>query len=78
MQLFFLHCKIYFKTLWQSLALFLKQPSQLLFFPLTQKLQVFLVLTLLAAGTYLNTLGHQMAYDDLAVIKTNEFVLSFI
>jgi tetratricopeptide (TPR) repeat protein len=75
MQLFFLHSKLYFKTLWQSLALFLKHPSQLLFFPLTQKLQVFLVLTLLAAGTYLNTLGHQMAYDDEQVIRKNEFVL---
>jgi len=75
MQLFILHCKIYFKTLWQSLVLFLKQPSQLLFFPLTQKLQVFLILTLIAAGVYLNTLGHQMAYDDEQVIRKNEFVL---
>ena len=75
MQLFILHCKIYFKTLWQSLVIVLKQPSQLLFFPLTQKLQVFLVLTLLAAGVYLNTLGHQMAYDDEQVIRKNEFVL---
>jgi len=75
MQLFFLHCKIYFNTLWQSLVLFFKQPSNLVWFPLTQKLQVFLVLTLLAAGTYLNTLGHQMAYDDEQVIRKNEFVL---
>lgn len=75
MQLFILHCKIYFKTLWQSLVMFLKQPSQLLFFPLTQKLQVFLILTLIAAGVYLNTLGHQMAYDDEQVIRKNEFVL---
>ncbi len=59
----------------QSLVLFLKQRSDLRWFPFTQKLQVFLTLTLLAAGVYLNTLGHQMAYDDLAVIKTNEFVL---
>ena len=75
MRLFILHCKLYFKTLWQSLVLFLKQPSQLLFIPLTQKLQVFLVLTLIAAGVYLNTLGHQMAYDDEQVIRKNEFVL---
>jgi hypothetical protein len=75
MQLFFLHCKFYFITLRQSLVLFLKQRSDLRWFPFTQKLQVFLTLTLLAAGVYLNTLGHQMAYDDLAVIKTNEFVL---
>ncbi len=75
MQLFILHCKIYFKTLWQSLVMFFKQPSNLVWFPLTQKLQVFLLLTLLAAGVYLNTLGHQMAYDDEQVIRKNEFVL---
>ena len=75
MQLFILHCKIYFKTLWQSVVMVLKQPSQLLFFPLTQKLQVFLILTLIAAGVYLNTLVHQMAYDDEQVIRKNEFVL---
>jgi len=75
MQLFILHCKIYFKTLWQSLVMFFKQPSNLVWFPLTQKLQVFLLLTLLAAGVYLNTLGHQMAFDDEQVIRKNEFVL---
>jgi hypothetical protein len=75
MQLFILHCKIYFKTLWQRFVLFLKQPSDLHWFPFTQKLQVFLILTLLAAGVYLNTLGHQMAYDDEQVIRKNEFVL---
>jgi tetratricopeptide (TPR) repeat protein len=75
MQLFILHCKLYFITFWQSLVLFLKQPSDLRWFPFTQKLQVFLTLTLIAAGVYLNTLGHQMAYDDEQVIRKNEFVL---
>jgi hypothetical protein len=75
MQLFILHCNLYFKTLWQSLVLLFKQPSHLVWFPFTQKLQVFLVLTLLAAGVYLNTLGHQMAFDDEQVIRKNEFVL---
>jgi len=67
--------KHYFQQLTHSLWSFLKQPSGLYLFPFTQKLQVFLVLTLSGATVYLNTLGHQLAYDDVLVIKENKFVL---
>ena len=75
MSLFILHSKIYFKTLWLNFMLFLKQPSNLAWFPFAHKLQVFLTVTMLAASVYLNTLGHQMTYDDEQVIRRNEFVL---
>ena len=54
---------------------FLNDPSGLYLFPVKRKLGVFIILTLLSALVYLNTLGHQMAYDDEQVIRKNEFVL---
>jgi len=47
----------------------------LFLFSIKKKSNVFIVLTLVAAAVYLNTLGHQMAYDDEQVIRKNDFVL---
>lgn len=65
----------YFRNLKNGFLFFLKQPSKNHFFPFTQNIQLFLVITITAACVYLNTLGHQMAYDDEQVIRKNEFVL---
>jgi hypothetical protein len=72
---FLLEFKTYLFSLRKSIFSFFAEPSGLQIFPLKQKLQAFLLITLVAFAVYLNTLGHQMAYDDVAVIKQNDFVL---
>jgi hypothetical protein len=66
----------HFRNLYNGFWYFLKQPSNNIIFPFTQNMQLFLIVTLTAACVYLNTLGHQMAYDDEQVIRKNEFVLT--
>jgi hypothetical protein len=68
----------YFRAIRISLKDFLSQPSGFLLFPIKQRLHAFIILTLVAAATFINTLGHQMAYDDEQVIKKNDFVLKGI
>jgi hypothetical protein len=72
------YSKSFFKSVLNSISSFFKESSGLSFLPTQQRLTVFLVLTLVAAATYVNTLGHQMAYDDEQVIRKNDFVLKGI
>jgi hypothetical protein len=66
--------KEYTQTLIFSLQSFFSQPTGMFFFPIkTNGISVFII-GLLSFICYANTLGHQMAFDDLQAIQKNEFV----
>lgn len=70
--------RLFFTSLFRSLSFFVNQHSGLVLFPFKTRIQTFFILTGISLAVYLNTLGHQMAYDDEQVIRKNEFVLQGI
>jgi tetratricopeptide (TPR) repeat protein len=64
----------YLKFSWSDFLQFLNQPSGSILFPNLKKTHLVFFLFLLSIVQYINTLGHQMAFDDDQVIRKNDFV----
>ncbi len=64
----------YLKFSWSGFLQFLNQPSGSILFPNLKKIHLVFFLSLLSIVQYINTLGHQMAFDDEQVIRKNDFV----
>ena len=67
--------KNYFSEISNSFKFFLKSPSSLKLLPIKKKGVEVLILFLATFSVYLNTIGHQLTFDDEQIIKKNDFVL---
>jgi hypothetical protein len=74
MKSFLVDFKDYIKTIVLSFRGFLSQPTGMFFFPVKTNATSFFLIGLTTFICYANTLGHQMAFDDLQAIQKNEFV----
>ena len=66
---------IYLRDLVQALRTFLSKSPGFHLFPFSKNFHVIFLLLVCTVAVYINTLGHEMAFDDEQVIKKNEFVL---